>query len=327
MKIIAIHDGKGGHKSQLMGVMQDFISEQVEIIQAKSSLLKYLPNFLVEHLLFLLNKKLLQVKDPNLIITIGKTSTPYAIYLKKQYPQAKLVFLMPSGNLSKKYGDLIFYHSYKNVNYKDPKYIPILSAPHLVNKDALSKSLSEWKDEFNKYKKPIISVILGGDAKKIHLNSAAIDDLIDEIKKIKDIVGGSVFISTSRRTGLDNELYFKKQMQEMISNGECFFWGYNEKQTEVKNPYLAMLANSNYVIISGESISMISEACSLPSNVGVYIFFSKNFSSKRYIKFHDNMYINNHAKPIKSFSANWERSSLNSTNLVVEIIKNTIRSI
>lgn len=325
MKIIAIHDGNNGHKSQLMGVINSFVKEDVQIIQANNNFkLMLLPSFLMEKLLFLFNKELSHIQRPNLIISIGKKSTPYAIYLKKKFKGAKLVFLMPSNSLSQKYGDLIFYHSYKNVTYQDAKYVPIISAPHLVNKDNLEVSQSEWSSEFSKFKKPITSLILGGDAKKIHLNSKGIYELVAVIKKIKNLVGGSIFITTSRRTGLENEQYLKEQMSDMISNAECFFWGYNENKDSHANPYLAMLASSKYVIISGESISMISESCSLPPNVGVYIFFSKHFNSKRYIKFHENMYNNNYAKPIKDFSTNWERASLNSTKVVVEEIKKII---
>ncbi len=326
MKIIAIHDCNSGHKSQLMGIINYFSYDEIKMIQATNNKLKFLPSFFMEKFLFILNKELQLISEPKLIISIGKKSLPYAIYFKKKYPKAKLIFLMPSGFLSAKYGDLIFYHSYKNVKFNDPKYIPIPSAPHFINNEQIEKETENWKKKFQNYKKPVISVILGGDAKRINLNFKGINELVTEIIKIKQLTNGSIFISTSRRTGLENEIYLKEKMQYFIEKKECFFWGYKEQQNvqSNKNPYLAMLGQSDYVIVSGESISMISESCSLPSNIGVYIFFSKNFYSKRYINFHKNMYNNNHAKPIKDFSTTWNRTSLNSTEYVINSIKNIL---
>ncbi|MDR0484819.1 MAG: mitochondrial fission ELM1 family protein [Alphaproteobacteria bacterium] len=319
MKIIAIHDGNSGHISQLNGVLSGFNNDSTEIITAKKSFLNYLPETLLERFLFTLNKDLKSYTEPQLIIAVGRKSLPYAVSLKKTYPKAKLVFLMPVGKLSQKYGDLIFYHSYKEKKYNDPKYIPIISAPHNLSQEKLDISLKDWQETFIKFNKPIITVVIGGSAKKIQLNKEAIDDLLEYLYKIQLSTGGSLFITTSRRTGEDNENYLKTKLQSLIAEDKCYFWGYHNNSG--KNPYLAMLAVSNYVIISGESISMISESCSLSQNVGVYIFFSKNFYANRYIKFHENLYLHNYAKPLAEFTLETKRETLNITNFVINKIK------
>ncbi|MCL2567349.1 MAG: mitochondrial fission ELM1 family protein [Alphaproteobacteria bacterium] len=329
MEIIAIHDGHAGHISQLKGVLADFKEESadssnINIIQAKNLWLNRLPQVLMEKFLFTLanSKEFAILKDntsPQLIISIGRKSLPYAIYLKKKYPKAKLVFLMPSGFLSQKYGDLIFYHSYKQKNYHDSKYVPIITAPHDLSVAKIKESLSNCQNIFANYKKPIISVLIGGSAKKIKLTHAAIDDLLLSIFKVQQTTGGSIFITTSRRTGKQNEEYIKSKLQNLINANKCFFWGYYQQSSQT-NPYHAILGAADYVVITGESISMISEAVSLSANTGVYIFFSKNYYAKRYTKFHENLYANNYALPLSEFSVNTARKSLNITKFAVECI-------
>lgn len=326
MKIIGIHDGNNGHKSQLIGVICGFSDENIEIIQAEKTILSYLPNFLLKFFLFLLNKKLQNIQEPELIIAIGRKSLPYSIYLKKKFKKSKLVFLMPIGKLSKKYGDLIFYHSYKKGSYNNSKYVPIISAPHILTEEKIKQAVEHWQEEFSVYKRPILSVILGGSAKNIKLTTKAIDDLVDKILEIKNQTNCSLLITASRRTGADNEKYLKSKLQKLIDKKEYFFWGYeeNKNRKDAKNPYLAMLGLANYIIVSGESISMISESCFLPEDVGVYIFFSENFYAKRYINFHKNMYINNHCQPAEKFNIKTIRERLNSTVDVIESIKNIL---
>ena len=80
------------------------------------------------------------------------------------------------------------------------------------------------------------------------------------VSKIK----GTLFITTSRRTNSSCNEILKKYI-------ECdnYFYDWNE-QNGKNNPYLEFLEISDFIIATGDSISIISEVCSLGKTIYVY---------------------------------------------------------
>ncbi len=327
VKVLVIHDGISGHMSQALAIAKALQGEEIKEIVARKNLLSFLPKIFSSYTFLLganilkkLNLRLMNY-SPDIIVSIGRKSLPYAIYSKKKFSKAKLVFLMPNGKIAEKYADLIFYHAYKNNNINDNLYVPIISSPHCISKKFLAESAKQWQNDFMHINKPIISIMIGGNAKGIKLTYSAIDELVSAIDKILHKVDGYLLVSTSRRTGNNNEIYLKGKLKNHIDNKKCYFWGYNENIGSARNPYIAMLYYSDYVILTMESISMISEACSLGSNVGVYIFSSSNFYAKRFIGFSTILVENKHAYFLKDFAIYNNRKPINSTEFITNKIK------
>ncbi|UQY80377.1 nucleoside-diphosphate sugar epimerase [Candidatus Hepatincola sp. Av] len=339
MNILAIHDGKLGHVSQITGVLEYLpLNANVEILKIPTIFLKLLPVCLLKQSWLIPKsfKKVLQelaIREwyPQKIIAVGKRTLPFVLYTKamlyKQGKQCKIIYLMPPTKKNHKSINLTFFHSYKDKKIR-ANMIPIGLAPHFVTPAKLL--LAKKENIFKNVPKPIITVLIGGDAKNIHFNESALQDLIFFLKHILQQTKGTLIISTSRRT----KPKVAKLLEKELSKLPAVYFNYHEnkiicsnlnlnQQNELlptNNLYFSMLAAANYVVVTGESISMLSESCSLPNDVGVYVFFSKNFYAKRYVKFHNYLYAHNYAKPLKEFSLTTNRNSYSSNQEVANYI-------
>lgn len=78
-------------------------------------------------------------------------------------------------------------------------------------------------------------------------------DIANKLAKQLAALDASLMITVSRRTGKENEAILREALND---KEHCFFWdGTGE------NPYFAMLALADHIIVTGDSASMLSEAC------------------------------------------------------------------
>lgn len=133
-----------------------------------------------------------------------------------------------------------------------------------------------------------IGVLIGGDAKGFHLPAQAVAEVIAQAKSVAAALGADILISTSRRTSREVEDLVKREMQGDPRCKLCVIA--NEKNlTEAVG---GMLDLCRFVVISPESIMMISEAVN--SRKYVLVFgaaglgerhrrFLGNFARNKYI--------------------------------------------
>lgn len=119
-----------------------------------------------------------------------------------------------------------------------------------------------------------IGLLIGGDAKSFHLAAKDVSEVIKQIKSVLQNLGGDILVTTSRRTPADIEELVKK---EFMGYDHCKLLVIaNEKN--IPETVGAILGLSEIVVISPESIMMISEAVN--SKKYVLTFESEGLSRK-----------------------------------------------
>jgi hypothetical protein len=106
------------------------------------------------------------------------------------------------------------------------------------------------------------------------------------------------------------------------SSLDCDFKFFDWKEVRENNPYLAILGYADFFIITGDSVSMISECCS--TGKPVYIFDEKEISSPKHRRFHNTLFEKNYAKDLAKTSKKLENFSpekLQETKRVASLIK------
>jgi hypothetical protein len=78
-------------------------------------------------------------------------------------------------------------------------------------------------------------------------------------------VGGSVFVTTSRRTPVTAVRALEEQLR-----GAAHFHRWSHEQPSDGNPYFGYLALADVFIVTGESASMLSDACATGKPVLIY---------------------------------------------------------
>ena len=87
------------------------------------------------------------------------------------------------------------------------------------------------------------------------------------------------------------------------------------------NPYFGYLARADHIIVTGDSVSMCSEACATPKPV--YIFAPKALIGDKHARLHDGLYAKGYARPLQALKTldDWTHARLNAAVDVADAIK------
>lgn len=121
------------------------------------------------------------------------------------------------------------------------------AAPNRITPEKLEQARAQFPS-FENIKQPRVAVMIGGNSKAYKLTSGRMQNLANQLKTLD----AGLMISTSRRTGIENE----KILRDTLEESDAYIW-----DGKGDNPYLGMLAWADYILVSADSVSMISEAC------------------------------------------------------------------
>jgi mitochondrial fission protein ELM1 len=136
------------------------------------------------------------------------------------------------------------------------------TALHGVTVQKLAEARKYFGPRLSYLPRPLIAVLVGG-SNKHHPSSAKMmyfmaDQLIAAVREC----GGSLAVTPSRRTEKETE----EILRNRLSAVPLFFWdGLGE------NPYLGLLALADAIVVTSDSVSMVSEACA--TGKPVHVFF------------------------------------------------------
>jgi mitochondrial fission protein ELM1 len=126
------------------------------------------------------------------------------------------------------------------------------TALHPVTEAGLSHARLEWRERLDTSGAPLLGVLVGGDNASYRLTDAVLARLVGVLRRAHDEHGHAVAVTPSRRTGTKA----RRILQEAFGNEPwATVW-----TGEGDNPYLGILALSSRLIVTAESISMVSEA-------------------------------------------------------------------
>lgn len=289
-------DNRMGSVGQARGIAQQLNESHFDVIEKKLEYTKLsgLPNFVR-------SKTLLGVtsasKDgicapwPDVVMSISRRTVPVARYIKKQSPETKLVQLMYPGETGLDEFSLVLLpeHDKDKPFHKTFRYL--IGAPHRVTPSVLLEAKEKWASVFKDLPKPLTAVIVGGSIKKREFSLENAKILADKILEFKKKNGGSILITTSRRTGQKAQKLIMETLKDIPAH--TFLWG-----DKSENPYLGYLACADNVIVTGDSVSMCSEACG--TGKPVFVFEGENWLTKKHYRFIHSLYENRYAVPLDS---------------------------
>ncbi|MDT8407725.1 MAG: mitochondrial fission ELM1 family protein [Methylococcales bacterium] len=213
---------------------------------------------------------------PALVITIGGRNVGIAQRIKQlSGGKTKLVQLgRPWAALD--VFDLII----STPQYRLPERANVLHniAP-LYRKDeaALRRAAERWRPHLAHLPRPWVGVLVGGDSGSYRFDKASAWRLTAQAVARAKACGGSLLVTTSPRTpkAIAEELCAWLESQE-VGHGYCW-----QPETAADNPYQGYLALADEFIVTGESASMLAEACATGKPVTLFDLPQHPFSKFR----------------------------------------------
>jgi mitochondrial fission protein ELM1 len=243
---------------------------------------------------------------PALVIAAGRRTAPVALAIKRASGgRSRLVQVMHPGAGSGGF-DLVC------VPRHDPEciggnVIAITGAPHGLTAEKLSEARARWLPELTALTEPRIAVIVGGSTRRRPFTAAMATELGERVSAMASSVGGSLMVTTSRRTGEAADAL----LAAISAPARLHRWG-----DEGDNPYTGFLATADQVVVTGDSVSMCSEACAVP--VPVQIFAPPALITEKHARCHASLYEGGYAHP---FSGEVLEGSHEPLNAAIEIAR------
>lgn len=204
---------------------------------------------------------------PDLVISTGWSTGPIARWIARQGEGRTSVIAMgrKGGDVATNF-DLVATCSY--VRYPPHERRIALSAPLCqVTPTRLSEAAAKFPDLFAGKASPRIVVLAGGDCVQYDFNDASARRLGDDLVSLVRKYGGSVVVVTSRRTPASAAALIEERLRSGDQPaGEVHHWSAQRSE----NPYLGYLAGADAFVVTGESESMLAEACATGKPVYIY---------------------------------------------------------
>jgi len=235
---------------------------------------------------------------PDLVIATGRRLGAVARWIKRQAGQGgqttRLVQIMDPVRGRDEF-DLIAAPRHDRMPPR-PNLIETIGAPHRITPERLVAEAAAWRDRLSALPAPRIALLVGGATRRRAFAPALAAELGRLASRLAESCHGSLLITTSRRTGAQAS---DALIQAVTVPSYVHRWGSGgSAENPAGNPYFAFLALADGVIVTGESMSMCSEACA--TGKPVYIYAPPAIVKPGFARLHAELYGAGMARPLSA---------------------------
>lgn len=186
---------------------------------------------------------------PDIAIGCGRASIPFAMGLRQWSQGRTLVAQLQDPRVNPREFDLVAPPIHDKLD--GANVVPIVGACHRVTPDRLDQALAEYPQRIEELPGPRFAALIGGKSKRQDITPERAREIADTLVALQRATGGTLFVTTSRRTSLPALLQFRTWLAP-----HCAIFYENEGV----NPYFAMLAAADHVFVTADSVNMAVEA-------------------------------------------------------------------
>lgn len=267
-KIIGITDGSSGMVAQVVALAEamGFTPQMQKISLPKW--LRLIPNGLYDIFPFLLcfiKPPVANKNQAELVISCGRKAAAVSAAIKKISPDIKTIHIQDP-QMSARNFDAVVAMQHDKISGQN--VIKTTFALHSITPEKLSAARSRFLPIFSHYPRPHIAVLLGGNTNKYQLTEKRMEKLISDLKDKLASMNGSLLITTSRRTGTQNTEALKSAF---ANDSRVYIYDGNQE-----NPYMGLLATADKIMVSNDSVNMMSEALATGKDVDILLLADHN---------------------------------------------------
>ena len=251
------------------------------------------------------------VCNAKIIISCGRKSVIPSIALKKRFGKEIFNIHIQDPKVSLKNFDLIICPEHDKLNGEN--VIQTKGSIHYLTKKEIAENSKYLR--INKEKKKIITFIIGGPTKHYDYSDEQVHFIFNRIKALFTPDKYKIVVIPSYRTP---EVVIKKAFN-------TFSFNHHVIKEVNKKAYLSSLAIADYIIVTSDSTSMISESALTGKPIYVAMMKAKR-SSSRFNNFYSQFRKLGITKELGETVDNWSYDKLDEINRIVPIIKEKMKS-
>jgi len=309
LKGLLLTEGMHGMISQVEGLAKalelDFIHEKIEL----NNFWKLIPPKITPVQSFVFKNKINDKFD--IVISCGRKSVIPSLYLKKKFRKKIMNIHIQDPKVSLDNFDFVIVPEHDGINGEN--VITSKGAIHYLRNEELDENINYLKSRVNKEK--LVTLIVGGPTKYYDYKESIIKEIFSKVSKNFINKGYQLIFIPSMRTP-----------KKVIDLAKSYFDKNQIIITEVdKKAYLSSLKLSDYIVVTCDSTSMISESAltGKPIYVAQMPPVKKN---NRFEKFFELFKSLNIIKDLDNSVENWNYEKLNETDKISSYIKEKIKN-
>ena len=279
MKVVILSDNKPGHYKQSLGIAEKIPECRTEWLEIqfrhkwRDNLLRVfmcifggvsLSTSLIHTLLrWSLTaesyKALAQLRTADIILSTGSSVAATNLLLGRILG-AKTVTCRRPSPIGTRHFDLAILPmlSWQNKQRKD-NVCRTIGVPNPISPDTLNSVRNQLKKELNLSDCPRISILLGGTDRHETITIADAEQLREICEAVATEMNAQILVTTSRRTSPDVTAHLVSTLKH---TDWCPLLTTPDTPSELEDPYQAILALSDLLIVTADSFSMVCEAAS-----------------------------------------------------------------
>ena len=251
--------GEAGFRSQALGLAERLVGDPRELVIGLRFPWNRLPVALTPNPFALLDPARERPAPPwpELLISCGRRTAALSMAIRKASGGRTLTVHVQDPLARPDGFDLVI--AMKHDAVAGPNVMKVATALHRVTPDKLAEAARLWRERLVSGPGPLVGVMIGGPTSGRVFPTAA---LIKALTRVRREGGARLAIAPSRRTPAP--LVAAAQVAFAGDPG-VFIW-----DRESDNPYLGILALADRLVVTSDSVSMISEALATGHPVDIF---------------------------------------------------------
>ncbi len=179
----------------------------------------------------------------------------------------------------------------------------------LVTPERLEAAAEHFEAAYASLPPRRVAVLIGGNNKVFRMTAAIMTELTARLARLAREEGVGLMVTPSRRTGARNEAILRRGLEGLPAR----IWDGNGE-----NPYFGIMGLADHIIVTGDSVNMVSEAAS--TGKPVHVVHLKGGSAK-FHRFHEGMEQAGITRPFTGTLDEWRYEPLAETRRIAREIR------
>jgi uncharacterized protein len=240
---------------------------------------------------------------PDIVIAGGRKSIAVSRYIKRVSDGATLTVQLQDPRIPADNFDLVAVPAHDAL--RGENVIVTQASPNRITENRLKREAIRFKDLFKALPYPRSAILIGGNSNTHKMDENNLEAIIKTLQSLE----GGLMITVSRRTP-DK---YRQKLQKALKGKHIYFW-----DGKGDNPYFGMLGTADYIFVTNDSASMISEAAT--TGKPVYILPLKG-SSPKFEDFYNRLERHGVIRPYDGKLEKWDYPKLEDAQKVANAIE------
>jgi mitochondrial fission protein ELM1 len=248
-----VTDGKAGMESQCIGLAEALgLTPLVKRVRLRSPWRQLTPYFRIGgRAQFTADSDSLAAPWPDLLIATGRHSVAASLLVRKLSGGHTRTVQLQNPVIGSKHFDLVVVPRHDELH--GDNILSTRGALHRITPELLREGAERLRPEIANLARPYVSVLIGGSNAAYRLGPAEMTKLARQLGTVACDLKASLLVTPSRRTSEECLAILKAE----IAPVPHYLW-----DRRAENPYFGLLGLADYIVVTSDSVNMVSESAS-----------------------------------------------------------------